>query len=798
MKLKALLTLCFAVSISFSFAQTNTFNTTLVSNFTYPEDINDIWGYVAPDGTEYALVGTRNGVSIVSLANAAAPTESAYIGGPNSLWRDLKSWDHYAYITNETGDGLLIVDMENLPTSVTSYYFSPTLDLGTELGQLVSAHNLYIDKDGYMYVCGSNLNGGGSIIFDLNPDPYSPTYVGKTSSRYSHDVFARGDTLYTSDVYAGVFAVWDVSDRSNPVFMAEQGTPFSFTHNAWISSDGNTLFTTDETANAPIGSYDISDLNDIQKLDEFRPTASVGSGVIPHNVHVVNDYMVTSYYTDGVVISDGHRPQNVVEIGVYDTWLGGDGGFDGCWGAYPFLPSGLILATDQSNGLFVLNAQYQRACYLEGLITDADTGNPIQDASVEIVGTNVNDGSDIVGEYKTGYANAGTYNVIYSKPGYVSQTISVTLDNGIVTIQDVALTAAQAFLFTGQVVDGSTGAPIEGAEVRIDNDNYNYAFGTNASGAFGFSMFGDIYTVTTGKWGFETIQLLEEVIAGPIPDYVLEIDPRIVDPFELNLGWATASDASSGDWVRGVPNGTSLGGNPANPGADIDGDVGSQCYMTGNGGGGAGTDDVDGGTVTLTSPIFDATTMNEPYVAYNLWFVNGGGNGNPDDQFEVRISNGNVEAVIETITQSNGNWLPRSEIRIADYLLPTENMSVTFETSDLGSGHVVEAAVDFFEVYDNDPTTTSLEDVFDQNIRFDVFPSPFATNTRVEFDITDWNGADSKLVLRNVLGQTLLVESIDAPRGTVSLGESLESGTYFLQIQSGDRISKSLKLVKVK
>jgi len=30
---------------------------------------SDVWGYVAQDGTEYALVGLRDGVSIVSLAN---------------------------------------------------------------------------------------------------------------------------------------------------------------------------------------------------------------------------------------------------------------------------------------------------------------------------------------------------------------------------------------------------------------------------------------------------------------------------------------------------------------------------------------------------------------------------------------------------------------------------------------------------------------------------------------------------------------------------------------------------------
>ena len=34
------------------------------------------------------------------------------------------------------------------------------------------------------------------------------------------------------------------------------------------------------------------------------------------------------------------------------------GNFDGCWGAYPYLPSGLVLATDQQEGLFILHTPY--------------------------------------------------------------------------------------------------------------------------------------------------------------------------------------------------------------------------------------------------------------------------------------------------------------------------------------------------------------------------------------------------------------------------------------------------------
>ncbi|MEL7222455.1 MAG: hypothetical protein AAGJ93_14125, partial [Bacteroidota bacterium] len=40
-------------------------NMTLMSQIEYDVESNDIWGYAAPDGSEYAIVGVNNGVSIV-------------------------------------------------------------------------------------------------------------------------------------------------------------------------------------------------------------------------------------------------------------------------------------------------------------------------------------------------------------------------------------------------------------------------------------------------------------------------------------------------------------------------------------------------------------------------------------------------------------------------------------------------------------------------------------------------------------------------------------------------------------
>ena len=46
-------------------------NTELLSNLPYGPDLNDVWGYTDDDGTEYALVGLRTGVSVSTDSSRA-------------------------------------------------------------------------------------------------------------------------------------------------------------------------------------------------------------------------------------------------------------------------------------------------------------------------------------------------------------------------------------------------------------------------------------------------------------------------------------------------------------------------------------------------------------------------------------------------------------------------------------------------------------------------------------------------------------------------------------------------------
>ncbi|MCB0613879.1 MAG: choice-of-anchor B family protein, partial [Phaeodactylibacter sp.] len=262
---KTILLLLFAAVCQFANAQ---LNMTLLSQVDYSQNLNDIWGWADPEtGIEYALVGLRNGTSIVSLENPSDAQEVAFVPGPNSTWRDIKTWGNFAYVTNETSNGLLVIDLSGLPDNVSYIEWTPNLP---NLGTLSSCHNLYIDEFGYCYLAGCNLNAGGMLILNVDTQTGEPQFVSPAPAIYAHDVYTKSNKMYASEIYSGNMAIYDVSNKDNIQLLATQPTPFSFTHNIWLNDEETVAFTTDERGDAPVAAYDITDLNNIVELDQNR------------------------------------------------------------------------------------------------------------------------------------------------------------------------------------------------------------------------------------------------------------------------------------------------------------------------------------------------------------------------------------------------------------------------------------------------------------------------------------------------------------------------------------------------
>lgn len=438
--MKATIALCLGlVSAPLLQAQTNI---ALLGQLDYQalhsSSLSNLWGYTDEAGNEYALVGVNGsgaddsgGLSVVDLSDPANPVEVFFASAPPSTWREVKVWGDYAYVTTEAEYGLQIVDLSPLPQST---------DLPVTLFQgqgWNTAHSLFIDENGRLYVHGSNRGEGGVIMYDLTQDPLAPVEVGEYSPYYCHDSFARGDTLYAAHIYEGLFTIVDVSNPAAPVMLGSSPTPSEFTHNMWLDASGDFLYTTDEVGNAYVTAYDVSDPSDVVEVDRIR--SDPGNNVIPHNVYWLDHFLVVSYYTYGVVIYDATHPDNLVEVGHYDTSPLTGYGFRGAWGVYPFLPSGNLLISDIEGGLFVLAPTYVGATWLRGAITDAGTGLPVNQAMITLQGTTAQDSTGFNGLYALGTANAGTYTVEVSANGYAPVTVEVVLTAGEVTVLDIQL-----------------------------------------------------------------------------------------------------------------------------------------------------------------------------------------------------------------------------------------------------------------------------------------------------------------------------------------------------------------------
>ena len=409
-------------------------NLTQVGHISYPYQLAGVWHYVDSTGHEYALVGKYDGVGIIDVANPANPVEVATTPGTPSIWREVKVWGHYAYVstegvdTNNVLNGIQIIDLSTLPNPVSYKFYTGD---GAIANQLTRAHTVTVNN-GYLYINGTQLLGGGVLICSLS-DPWNPQYISSYSANYVHDCVVKNDTMWTSEIWAGQFSVVDITNKTNPTVVQTQLTPSLFNHNGWHSDDERTFFTTDEKPYAPMAAYDVSDLSNIKLLDTYLSETAPQGEV--HNVRVLNDYVICANYASHVTIVDAARPDNLIEVAHIS--LGGTGL---SWDFDPYFPSGILVASDMQTGLFVYNANYVRACYLEGIVTDSLTNSPLKDANASIIATPSYDSTNVTGEYKTGYADAGIYNVEFSVPGYKTKTISnVQLTNGVVTNLNVQL-----------------------------------------------------------------------------------------------------------------------------------------------------------------------------------------------------------------------------------------------------------------------------------------------------------------------------------------------------------------------
>ncbi len=376
------------------------------------------WTYVAPDGTEYGLVGAATGLAAYRIDNAPIE-EVGFVPGPMSNWREVTVVKDHAYVTTEgtgAGQGLQAISLEYLPDSL---HLVRTYNNFFFRAHIIQS-DVYHPDSTYIYVNGATALGTpepeGVIIFDVS-NPADIQAVGGYHPYYIHDCHVRGDRLYASAIYEGTLDIVDISDKSNPQLLTRISYGNAFTHSSWTSPDNRYLYVCDEVDGLPMRTFDISDIDNVTEITQAQYTAN--SAALVHNPYVRDDFLFTSHNTEGLRVLDISCPDVPVEVGFYDTYAGASGGYSGLWSACPFLPSGKIIGGDRTAGLYVWEFNDTKAGHIYGMVRDSASGEALFAASVTLTNTIQ---TDFEGKYATG-ALPGTHSMTFERAGYTTKIV---------------------------------------------------------------------------------------------------------------------------------------------------------------------------------------------------------------------------------------------------------------------------------------------------------------------------------------------------------------------------------------
>lgn len=339
------------------------FDSTVVAEPNYGIKYNSIWGWKnTTQNKEYAILGSSGGTFFIDVTNPANPIKCDYVAGRrgNCIWREYKTYQHYAYMVSDDGapNSFQIMDLSYLPDSVHVVYDSDSL--------FVRSHTIFID--GSKMYCGYNttLHTQYSMaVYDLAANPERPVFLrslnqDSASINVVHDMLVRNDTIYASCGYQGLHVYKYVGGTFSEIGSLITYPAKGYNHSSAITDDGHTMIFCDEVPTGlAVKSVDISDLVNISVNTTFK--ADTSDSATAHNPYILGNNAIIAYYQAGLQIFDISNPSVVTRTGFYDTNPTNGAGlnnpnYTGCWGAYPFLPSGIILASDMQNGLFILDA----------------------------------------------------------------------------------------------------------------------------------------------------------------------------------------------------------------------------------------------------------------------------------------------------------------------------------------------------------------------------------------------------------------------------------------------------------
>jgi subtilisin family serine protease len=168
------------------------------------------------------------------------------------------------------------------------------------------------------------------------------------------------------------------------------------------------------------------------------------------------------------------------------------------------------------------------------------------------------------------------------------------------------------------------------------------------------------------------------------------------DDFETNQGWTTNASgtdtATTGQWARANPETTTSNGTKQQ-GTTVSG---VNDLVTGPlaGAAGAGTNDIDGGTTSIRSPVITLSGGNNFTLTFSYYLAHGT-NSSTADFFRVRILVGSALTTVFTElggTENDNAVFTTASVDLSQFAGQT--IQILIEAADASTASLVEAAVD--------------------------------------------------------------------------------------------------------
>ena len=364
-----------------------------------PRSGNDIWGWTDPTtDREYALVGLSDGTFFVDVTTPTAPVLLGKLPTATvaTVWRDIKVYQNHAFIVSEAREhGMQVFDLTRLRGLTADASRRFTAD--ARYTGVTNVHNIAINEaTGFAYLVGATTRGAdmpascaapGAHVVNIQ-NPLAPVFTAcfsdvdkdaspVTAPGYTHDiqciVYDGPDTDYTGREVCvasneDVVTFFDVTDKARIRTISQAAYPNdAYTHQAWFTEDRRYVVGNDELdEQSGLVPHQRSLVFDAMDLDnpEFMFAYDSGLTSIDHNLYIRDGLSYQSNYESGLRIVDTRTiPQGrLEEVAFFDTYpQATTAQFNGQWSNYPYFRSGIVVAMDINNGLFVLQPDVLRA-----------------------------------------------------------------------------------------------------------------------------------------------------------------------------------------------------------------------------------------------------------------------------------------------------------------------------------------------------------------------------------------------------------------------------------------------------